>query len=181
MEQVLCSVVAHLLHTVVHSGYLENNCKVTAGLYRDSEQRHLNAEDSHIVCIHAHSVVGLFGVPQLQLDHHVDLLVELNSADAKELTRVDDTDAAQLEEVADIVRRASHQGNVGRLLDLYRVVGDESVTARYKLDRGLALTYAALAEDKDALAVDLNENSVAGDTGSELKIQEVNQLRCENR
>ena len=55
------------------------------------------------------------------------------------------------------------------------------MTALYKLDRSLALTYAALAEDKDALAVDLNENSVAGDTRSELKIQEVNQLRCENR
>ena len=130
--------------------------------------------------VHAHSVVGFFGIPELQLDHHVDLLVELYCADTEQLARVDDSDTAQLKEVADIIRGASHQGDVGRLLDLHGVVCNESVTALYKLDGGLALTYAAFAEDKHALAVDLNENSVARDTRRQLEVQEVDQLGGEH-
>lgn len=55
--------------------------------------------------------------------------------------------------------------------DLHRVVRDEAVAALDELDGRLALADAALPEQQDALAVDLDKHAVAGDTGGELDVE----------
>lgn len=88
---------------------------------------------------------------------------------------VDDADAAQLHKVADVLRRRTHKGAVGYPADFHRVVCDEPVATFDQLHGGLALADAALAEDEDALAVDLHEHTVAGDAGPELDIPEADE------
>ena len=55
--------------------------------------------------------------------------------------------------------------------DLDRVVGDEAVAALDQLDGQLALADAAVAQNQDALAVDLYQHAMAGDAGRKLKVQ----------
>ena len=56
-------------------------------------------------------------------------------------------------------------------LDLYGIVGDKTVSALEKLDRGLALTYSRITEEKNTLAVNLDENAVASNSRTKLKVK----------
>ena len=56
-------------------------------------------------------------------------------------------------------------------LDLYGIVGNQTVAALDKLNGGFTLTNAAVTEKQDTLAVNLNENTVAGDARGKLDIQ----------
>ena len=58
--------------------------------------------------------------------------------------------------MADVLRRSAHDLAVGELAQLHGVVGDEAVAALDQLDGQLALADAAVAQDQDALAVDLH-------------------------
>ena len=130
-EQVLGSVVAHLLLAVVHCRNLQNNGKVSAGAHGDGEHRHLYSENSCIVIIYTHTVVGLFGVPQLHLNYHVDFFCELYCAHTEKLPCINYTYAAQLKKMTDIIRGATNQCNIGGFLYLYCVIGNKTMSALY--------------------------------------------------
>ena len=55
--------------------------------------------------------------------------------------------------------------------DLHRVVRDQPVAALNQLDGGLALADAAVAQQQDALAVDLHQHAVAGDARRQVHLQ----------
>ena len=73
--------------------------------------------------------------------------------------------------MADYLGSGADKSCCRNTLDLDCIVCDKTVAALYKLDCGLALTYAAVAEDKDTLAVNLNQNTVSCDSRCELNVQ----------
>ena len=98
------SVITHFLLTVVHSRNFKDNSKVSARLYRNGKARYLDAEDSSLLIVYAHSVVYLCAVPRLKLYDKVYLLADLYSTHTEQTSCVDDTDTSQFEEVTDIIR-----------------------------------------------------------------------------
>ena len=94
---------------MVHGGDLDDDGEVAAGLDGDGDDRHFEAEDLHILILHAHAVVDLLGIPQLEVDDEVDLLRDLDSADTEDAAGVDDADAPELDEVADVRGRGAYE------------------------------------------------------------------------
>ena len=74
--------------------------------------------------------------------------------------------------MADIVRRASDKADIRHLSDLNSIICNKSVSALYKLDSSLALTYAALTCYEHTFAVDLDKNTVASDPWCKGKVEE---------
>ena len=175
MQQLLGGVVAHLLLTVVHSGALDDDGQVTAGGDGDGDAGYIDAQDVDGLALQTHTVVVLALLPGLHLDDHIDLLGILDRADTVHAAHVDDADAAQLDEVADVVGGGAHQGLGGHAANLHRVVGDETVTALNQLHSGLALTDAAVAHQQHAFAVHLHQHTVTGDAGGQLDVEVGNQ------
>ena len=172
MQQLLRRVVAHLLLTAVHCGDLHDNCGISAGLDGDRHRRDLDAENIRILLINAHAVIDLGGIPRLQLNNHVDLLLELDGAHAEQSADIDDADTAQLKEVTDILRRCADEIRIGDFAQLNCVIRDQTVSALDQLDRAFGFADAALARDEDALAVNLDQHAVARDTRREMQIEE---------
>ena len=102
LQKLLRAVVAHLLLAMVHRGDLDDDREVSAGLDGDGDNGDLDAEDLHILVVHAHAVIDLFTVPQLEVDDQIDLLADLDRADTEDTAGVDDTDTAQLDKMADV-------------------------------------------------------------------------------
>ena len=100
-EQLVGGVVAHFLLSVVHCRNFKYNRKVTSGLYGDSQRGNLYAEYGNIVVVNTHSVVYLFGIPQLKLNYHIYLFAYLYSTHTEKLSCIDNADASQLNEVPD--------------------------------------------------------------------------------
>ena len=63
--------------------------------------------------------------------------------------------------MADIVGSRANESSVRYSADFNSVIGNQSVTALYKLKSGFAFSYSAVAENEHAFAVNLNQNSVA--------------------
>ena len=93
LQQLLSTVVAHLLLTVIHGGDLDDDSEVTTGLDGDCHNGDLKSEYLHVLVIHAHTVIDLLRVPQLEVDDDVDLLRDLYRADTEDTASVDDADA----------------------------------------------------------------------------------------
>ena len=164
-------VVAHLLLAVVHRRDLDDDREISAGLDRDRHHRHADAEDLGVFAVDAHAVVDLRRIPDLEVDAHVDLFGELDGAHAEDAAGIDDADAAQLDEVADVLRRLADERFARDAADLHGVVRNQPVAALDQLDRRLALADAAVADQQDALAVDLDEHAVARDARRKLNVQ----------
>lgn len=62
--QLLRGVEAHLLLTVIHRCNLDDNGKVTAGLYRNGQARNRDIEDGGRLAVHAETVVLLAVLPR---------------------------------------------------------------------------------------------------------------------
>ena len=73
--------------------------------------------------------------------------------------------------MADVFRRSPHDLTVGDLAQLHGIVGNEAVAALDQLDGQLALADAAVAENEDAFTVNFHQHAVAGDAGSQFKVQ----------
>ncbi len=99
-------------------------------------------------------------IPRLQFHNQIDLLAHFHRAVAKHARHVDDADAAQLDKMADIFRCAAHDRSVGYPTQLHRVVRNQAMAALDKFDSRFAFANAAFAQDQDALAVHLDENTV---------------------
>ena len=65
---------------------------------------------------------------------------------------------------------------VGNALDLHRVVGHQLMAALEKLNGGLALADAAVAQDQHTLTVNVHQHAVAGDLGRQGVIEIVNDM-----
>ena len=176
-EQLVGGVVAHFLLAVVHRRNFNDDGKVTTGLYRDRHHRHLDAENLRVFAVHAHAVVDLRRIPDLQIDAHVDFLLQLNGAHTENATGVDDADAAQLDEVADVLRGLTDERFAGYAANFHRIVRDETVAALDKLDGRLALADAAVADKQNTFAVNLHQNAVACDARRKLDVQIRNERR----
>ncbi len=83
---------------------------------------------------------------------------------------IDDADAAQLDIVADHLRRGADQ-LVRDAADLHRVVRHQPVAPHDELDGRFALADAGVAGDHHTLAGDVQQHAVAGDAGSQHPVQ----------
>ena len=93
-------------------------------------------------------------------------------ANAVDVPDVDDANAAQLHIVADDLRRGTDQHVFTDELDLHRVVGNQTVTALNEFEGCLALADAAVAHQKDAFPVDVDQDAVSGKPGSEIIMEQ---------
>ena len=164
---------------MVHGGDLKHDSQVSSGVDGDGDGGDVDAQDVDSLVIQTETVVHLFGIPGLQVDHQVNSLGFLDRAHTEESAHVHDTDAAKLDIITDQLGGGTHQGLGGNPSDLHGVVGDESVSSLDQLNGGLALTDAAVAKDQHTLSVDLHKHAVAGDTGSEVGVQIGNDRRHE--
>ena len=166
----------HLLRPVVDGGALYDDGQVPARTDGDLMADDLIAQEIRVVVRKPQTVVFLVLVPFLQLDDHVDLLGVLDGLEAEEVLDVDDADAPKLDEVLGHLRSGADEGIVGHLADLHHVVRYQTVAPLYKLQSGLGLTYAGVAHDQDALAVNIHQNAVDADAGSQLHLEPADHL-----
>ncbi len=170
-QQFFGGIVAHLLEAVVDGRHLNDDGKVPAGVDRDGIHGDFEAEDVHGLVCQAHAFICLGVVPGLEVDDEVDALGHFDGAHAEDSAGVDDADAPQFHEVADVLRCGADQGLLGHPADFHRVVSHETVSALDELDHGLALTDTALAHNEDAFAGDLDEDPVEGDPFRQFHVQ----------
>ena len=170
LGEFLGGVVAGAALAVVHGGHLQDHGKIPARGDGDGVQGELDAQQLIEMLLQAQPVhAGLLaGVPGGDVHHQVDGGGVLDGTGAEELGHVDDADAPQLDVIADQGRGTAHQGGGADPLDFHGIVGDEPVATLDQLHGGLALANAALAGQQHALAVNLHQNAVAGDPGSQL-------------
>ena len=95
--------------------------------------------------------------PRLPAGPPVQALAQLDCTHTEHPGHIDDANAAQLNEVADILRSGAHDLPVGHLAQLYRIVGHQTVPALDQLNGQLAFADAAVAKDQDAFAVHLHQ------------------------
>ena len=171
LVKLLSGIEAHLLLTVVHSSNLDYYRKVTSGTYRENYAGHGNAENIGGLLIKAEAVVHFVILPGLKVDNKVDLLALLYRTHTEESAYVNDADSAKLYVMTDDLGCLTDKSGGRHALDLNGVIRNKTVAALKKLNSGLALTYAGVTEEENTLAVYLDENSVAGDTGCKTCIE----------
>ena len=67
--------------------------------------------------------------------------------------------------------RGAQNFAVGYPAQLNRIISDQAVAALDELNGRLALADTGIAQNQDALAVDLDKHAVAGDAGGQLGVQ----------
>jgi hypothetical protein len=124
---------------------------------RDDGAGDFDAQNVIILAFQAGALIVFGGVPCFQLDDEVEAFTHLDRAHTEHTGHIDDADTAQLNEVADVFRRSTHDLTVGDLAQLHGIVGNEAVAALDQLDGQLALADAAVAENEDAFTVNFHQ------------------------
>ena len=112
-------VVAHLLLTIVHGSHFQNHCQVTARSDGNGQRRNLDAQNIGILVFQTQTVIGFAVPPGNDVDNQVNISAVLDGSHTEELGHVDDADTAQLDIVADQLRRGAETFLGGNLLDLH--------------------------------------------------------------
>src|SRR5712671_8009757 len=170
--EVLGRMVPLQLEQVVPGGDLDDGGQVAAGAHRHDEQRHLGVQHAVLLLLDTEPVVLDPVVPLDQLHHHLDLLAVPHRRHAEQVLDVDDADPADLHVVLDDLRAASVDRAALPLLEIDDVVGDQAMAAGDEIERQRALADAALPEDEDADADDVDEDAVHRARGIERLLQE---------
>src|SRR5699024_10450428 len=149
--------------------------QITAGHNRNYRLGNLYTQNVIEISFQTGAAVILGFVPGFQIHDQVNLLAHLNRADTENACNVNDTDAAQLDKVTDVFRSRTHDGAAGCAAQLHGVIGNQAMATFDQLHSGLTLAYATVTQNQDALAVNFNENTVTGNTGGQLHIQQTDQ------
>ena len=163
LRELRRGVVAHLFLAVVHGGDLQNDGEVAAGADGDRNGRDLHAQQVHILLLKAETVEDLLIADRNDVHDEVHGGFVLDGSHAEQLCHVDDADTADLDIVADQLRRRAAQRVPGDLANFHGVICDQAVAALEQLGCGLAFADAAFAHEQQAFSVDLDEHTVARD------------------
>lgn len=93
----------------------------------------------------AEAVVRLLIVPDLKIHNEVDRALGLYGANAVKMPDIDNADTAQLHVIPDKLRRGADEPVAPYAANIHRIVGNELVSALYKLKRRFAFAYARVA------------------------------------
>ena len=134
-----------LIITTEKDAVLEDNGKVPAGTHRDRQARHRHTEDILRFAYKAKAVVRLLIVPDLEVHNEVDRALGLYGANAVKVPDIDNAYAAQLHVIPYKLGRRADEPVASDAANVHRIVGNELVSALYKLKRSFAFAYAGVA------------------------------------
>src|SRR5688572_23277317 len=130
--------------------------QVTTGTDRDNDMRNLDAENRHILFLHAKAVDIRNFVPGLERYDEINALLEAHTFDAKHRRHVDDADAANLHVVARDLGARAHDFAAIEQHHLGNVVGHQAVAALNERQDRLAFPDATLAANDHTDAKDID-------------------------
>ena len=173
-------IIPHPLLAVVHCRNFKYNCKISSGTNRNSDGRDVYSQDIHGFIVDSKSVIHFSLYPRLKIYNKVDFFCVLNRTYAEKTLDINYSYAAKLNIMADYFGCTSHKRGFRHLFDLNSIVRNESVTSLYKLDGSFALSDAAVSEKQKTFAVNLNKNTVSGNSGGKLNM-EISNYSCKQR
>ena len=173
-------VVALQLEQVVAGRDLDQDRHAAPGSHRQHQHGNLDIQHREAPVLKPQPLVFHGCVPLHQLNHQLDLLLLAHRRHTEEVLDVDDPQAPDLHVVLDDGRPMPHCG-VGLALHVHDVVCHQPVAAQHQIQRTLALADAALAEDQDAHAQDVEQHPVQAGAGRERILQEALDVHDEHR
>src|SRR6185312_7348378 len=157
---------------MIHGHHFADHREVLAGIERHRHERNPHIEQLGALLVEPGPVVFARGVPVLELHHHLDALLLPHRADPEQRVDVDQTDAANLHEVARDLVPAADEHVVPAPRDVDDVVGDEPVPALDEVEYALALADAGAPAEQQADAEHVGERAVHGGTRRERVVEE---------
>ena len=170
--QLLRGIEAHLLLTVIHRCNLDDNGKVTAGLYRNGQARNRDIEDgvvwlsmprrsyclpsshgSRLMTSSTFSVILIAPIPKIRRTSTMPM--------PRSSIKWRITSGAVPTSVLSDTRLISTASSA-----------NQTVAALYQLDRGLGLADTGVTEQKHAFAVDFDEYAVQRNTRCKFYLEE---------
>ena len=109
--------------------------------------------------------------PEFQIDDKIHIFLPLDGRDTIHLPDIQDPQAPDLNQVADVIGGAAQQGRVGHAANFNQVVRDQAVTPFDEFQGGLRFANSRFTQDQDTLAQHLDHDSVQGSDGRQFHIE----------
>src|SRR5687767_4118511 len=125
-----------------------------------ANQRKGQVEDVKMLFVQPEPVVIAARLPTLELHHEFDALRCARRGDAEQILNVDDPESTNLHVMARQLGTGANQNRFGALPYFDGVVGDQPMSAHDQVQRAFALADAALSDNEDAEAENVQKNAV---------------------
>ena len=145
---------------LVAGGHFHQNRQVTSRRHRHANQRHLEPDQFIPGLVQSQPIVLERRIPPIELHHQLDPLRGAGGRDAEQVTDVDQAQAAHFHVVTGQFGTRANDNRLGAPTDFHRVVGDQPVAADDQIQRALALADAAVTNDQDTQAEDVEQDAV---------------------